>query len=58
MSFGVIEILAVDFDGLPIKRGVAPGALSSQAALMLVLMAVDASWSQTEPCAIEIFGLQ
>lgn len=56
LRFGVIEILAIDFGGLPIKRGVTTGALSSQAALMLVLVAVDATRCQAEPGAIEIFA--
>lgn len=56
LSFGVVEILAIDFGGFPIKRRVTTGAVSTQPALVLVLVAIDAGWRQAKPSAIEIFS--
>ena len=55
LSFRMVEILTINFSGLPIKSGVTARAVRSQAALMFILVAVNTGWRQAEPCAIEIF---
>jgi hypothetical protein len=55
---GVVEALLVDPDGLPINGRMALGAVGSESALMLVLVAGYASGRKAKPGAIQILGGQ
>ena len=55
---GVIEGLCVEAGGFPVGGGVTARAICSEAALVLVLMAVDARGGEAHPCAVEIFAGQ
>jgi hypothetical protein len=55
---GVIEVLAIDSCCLPVSGRVAFCAIRSQATLVMVHMARDAIWHQTEPCAVEILAAE
>ena len=52
----VVEVLAVDARRLPIDGRMAPRAIGSEAALVLVFMAGDAHWRQAEPGPIQILA--
>ena len=51
----VIEGVAVDAGRFPVNRRVAPGAVVPEAALVLILVACDATGREAKPGAIQIF---
>ena len=55
---GVVKCLLIDFCGLPVRRRVAGLAFRSEAALVMVFVAGNATGSETKVGAIEVFVAQ
>lgn len=58
MRCRVVEVLLVDGRGLPIGCGMTSSTISPKSALMMILMAVDATCGQPHPGVADIFSVK